>query len=193
VALFGGVLIAFVVAPRIGSRMSKPSAPAEAVAVGATFNITPYALRLLDVLPRVGSSALLPVPLCFFVAATACNVTAFIRGASMMADVVEDPEAKTGRRSEGVIFAGSFFVQKCTSGIGIFLAGAILAVAGFPEKATPGQVAVETLDRRTLIYGTAYLLIAGVAAFCFTRFPFGRREHEARLAQLGAETLADSR
>ena len=136
---------------------------------------------------------MLPVLLGFFVVATACNVTAFILGASMMADVVEDSEATTGRRSEGVFFAGSFFVQKCTSGIGIFLAGGILAVAGFPEKATPGAVSVATIDRLTMTYGAAYLVIAALAALCFTRFPFGRREHEARLARLGAVKLTDSR
>lgn len=193
VALFGGVLVAFVAAPRIGQRVSKPAAAASAVALGAGFNIAPYALRLLHILPEVGSASLLPVLLGFFVVATACNVTAFILGASMMADVVEDSEARTGRRSEGVFFAGSFFVQKCTSGIGIFLAGAILAISGFPERATPGQVPVATIDRLTLTFGIAYLVIAGLAAFCFTRFPFGRREHEARLARLGAEQLTDSR
>lgn len=192
VALFGGVLVAFVAAPRIGKRMSKPRAAAGAVAIGATLNIAPYALRLLQVLPDVGQPALLPILLVFFAAATACNVSAFILGASMMADVVEDSEMRTGRRSEGVFFAGSFFVQKCTSGIGIFLAGVILAIAGFPEKAVPGTVPVGTIDRLTLTFGLTYLLIAGCAAFVFTRFPFGRAEHEARLARLGAAKLADS-
>lgn len=192
VALFGGVLVAFVVAPRIGKLVSKPTAAATAVALGAMFNILPYALRLLHILPEVGTPSLLPVLLCFFVVATACNVTAFILGASMMADVVEDSEAKTGRRSEGVFFAGSFFVQKCTSGVGIFLAGLILAVSGFPEKAVPGQVPVATIDRLTLTFGITYLVIAGFAALCFSRFPFGRAEHEARLARLGAAELPDS-
>lgn len=192
VALFGGVLVAFVAAPRIGKRMSKPRAAAGAVAIGATLNIAPYALRLLHVLPDVGQPALLPILLVFFAAATACNVSAFILGASMMADVVEDSEMRTGRRSEGVFFAGSFFVQKCTSGIGIFLAGVILAIAGFPEKAMPGTVPVDTINRLTLTFGVTYLVIAGCAAFVFTRFPFGRAEHEARLARLGAAKLADS-
>ena len=48
------------------------------------------------------------------------------------------------------------------------------------------------IDRLTLTFGVTYLLIAGCAAFVFTRFPFGRAEHEARLARLGAAKLADS-
>lgn len=184
IALFSGVFLAFLAAPRLGKTGSKPKAAMGAVLLGAALNTSPYWLRMLGVFPEVGESALLPMLFGFFILGTASNVTGFILGASMMADVVEDSEAKTGRRSEGVFFAGSFFVQKCTSGIGIFFAGIILAVAGFPAKATPGTVPVETIDRLTLIYAGLYIVLACVSAFFFSRFPFGRVEHEARLARL---------
>jgi GPH family glycoside/pentoside/hexuronide:cation symporter len=90
-----------------------------------------------------------------------------------------------------VFFAGSFFVQKCTSGIGIFLAGAILALAHFPARATPGAIAEATLDRLTLIYIAIYLVLVALAALCFARFPFGRAEHEARLARMAARAEAE--
>src|SRR3546814_2564339 len=103
----------------------------------------------------------------------------------MMADVVEESEARTGRRSEGVFFAGSFFVQKCTSGIGIFCAGLMLQFAHFPQGAHPGQVPVATLDRLTLIYAGAYVVLGLAAAYLFTRFPFGRsEEHTSELPSL---------
>ena len=92
---------------------------------------------------------------------------------------------RTGLRSEGVFFAGSFFVQKCTSGIGIFIAGTILSLAHFPEKATPGLVAEATVDRLTIIFMLIYAVLAVSAALLFSRFPFGRAEHDARLARLG--------
>ncbi|MDQ0838386.1 MFS transporter [Sphingomonas faeni] len=186
IALFSGVFLAFLAAPRLGKSASKPKAAMTAVLCGAALNTTPYWLRMLGVFPEVGESTLLPMLFGFFILGTASNVTGFILGASMMADVVEDSEAKTGRRSEGVFFAGSFFVQKCTSGIGIFFAGMILAVAGFPAKATPGTVPVGTIDRLTLIYAGLYIALACVSAFFFSRFPFGRVEHEARLARLAA-------
>ena len=190
IALFSGVFLAFLAAPRLGKSASKPKAAMTAVLCGAALNTSPYWLRMLGVFPEVGESALLPMLFGFFILGTASNVTGFILGASMMADVVEDSEAKTGRRSEGVFFAGSFFVQKCTSGIGIFFAGMILAVAGFPAKATPGTVPVGTIDRLTLIYAGLYIALACVSAFFFSRFPFGRVEHEARLARLaGAPSL----
>ena len=184
IALFSGVFLAFLAAPRLGRTGSKPKAAMGAVLLGAALNTSPYWLRMLSVFPDVGEPALLPMLFGFFILGTASNVTGFILGASMMADVVEDSEAKTGRRSEGVFFAGSFFVQKCTSGIGIFFAGMILAVAGFPAKAMPGTVPVETIDRLTLIYAGLYIVLACVSAYFFSRFPFGRVEHEARLARL---------
>jgi GPH family glycoside/pentoside/hexuronide:cation symporter len=184
IALFSGVFLAFLAAPRLGKSASKPKAAMFAVLLGAGLNTAPYWLRMLGVFPEVGESTLLPMLFGFFILGTASNVTGFILGASMMADVVEDSEAKTGRRSEGVFFAGSFFVQKCTSGIGIFFAGMILAVAGFPAKATPGTVPVATIDRLTLIYAGLYIALACVSAYFFSRFPFGRVEHEARLARL---------
>jgi GPH family glycoside/pentoside/hexuronide:cation symporter len=186
-ALFLGVFLAFLAAPRLGRTGSKPRVALAAVLLGATLNTAPYWLRMLGIFPEVGDRALLPILFALFILGTASNVTGFILGASMMADVVEDSEAKTGRRSEGVFFAGSFFVQKCTSGIGIFFAGMILAIAGFPAKATPGTVPVATIDRLTLIYAGLYVTLACVSAYFFARFPFGRVEHEARLARLATK------
>src|SRR3546814_17476691 len=95
----------------------------------------PVATRTDTLFPDTTLCRSLLVPLLFglIVIHTGCSVSAFILGAAMRADVVEESEARTGRRSEGVFFAGSFFVQKCTSGIGIFCAGLMLQFAHFPH------------------------------------------------------------
>lgn len=179
--LFSGVFLAFLLGPRLGKAMGKPRAATLLVIVAMLFNTLPYWLRLAGVLPPPGAPMQLVVLFVLFVIATACGVAGFIVGASMMADVVEDSEVRTGIRSEGVFFAGSFFVQKCTSGLGIFAAGVILALAGFPEVAKPGQVAPEVVDRLTLIFSLVYGVLALIAGAMFARFPFGRAEHEARI------------
>ncbi|MFT3975634.1 MAG: MFS transporter [Sphingomonas bacterium] len=191
-ALFAGVGVAFVVAPIAGRRGSKPKTGAIASICSALIGTLPYWLRLAGWFPEVGNPWLNPLLFLIGGTATACGVTAYILGASMLADVVEDSEVRTGRRSEGVFFAGGFFVQKCTSGIGIFVCGLILAAAAFPAKAVPGQVPVQTLDRLTVIYGICYIAFYGLAAFFYSRFPFGRGEHEARLSQLAAAGVLDS-
>jgi len=191
-SLFVGVILAFIIAPRIGKRGNKNLAASWFVIGGMALNTAPYWLRLLGLFPHPGDPALLPILFSFFILGTGSNVSAFILGASMMADVVEDSEIKTGRRSEGVFFAGSFFVQKCTSGIGILFAGSILAIAGFPEKATPGLVPSATIDRLTIIYSLVYLVVGVSGALMFRRFPFGRVEHEARLARLAGAAIIDA-
>ena len=74
----------------------------------------------------------------------------------------------------------------------MFLAGMILAVAGFPVGAKPGSVAVATIDRLTIVYATTYLTLALIGAFFFSRFPFGRAEHDARLARLAGDPAVDA-
>lgn len=183
-ALFVGAGAAFVIAPRVGKRTSKPRAACAFVLGGVLFHTMPYWLRFAGVLPPLGSPALVPLLFAIFAVATALSVSSFILGASMMADVVEESQARTGRRNEGVFFAGSFFVQKCTSGIGIAAAGAILILADFPKAAKPGLVPVAAIDRLTLFFILIYAVLALIAAVLFTRFPFGRVEHEARLAKM---------
>jgi GPH family glycoside/pentoside/hexuronide:cation symporter len=179
-----GVAIAFVVAPRVAKRTGKPVAAMGFMAASAVLLVSPYMLRLAGLFPTPGNPALIPLLLGIFTVNAACSVSSTILGASMMADVVEHSEVETGRRSEGVFFAGAFFIQKCTSGLGIFAAGLILAVAGFPEAAKPGTVPVETVDRLTLLFGALYLSLGLAAAFLYRRFPFGKAEHLARVARL---------
>ena len=189
---FLGVVAAFVIAPRLGKHGDKGKMALRAVIAAGVVAGLPYWLRYFGFYPEVGSRALIFAIMANGIVSTACSVTGFILGASMMADVVEDSEARTGRRSEGVFFAGSFFVQKCTSGIGIFLASIILSIAGFPAKAIPGQVDPAVIDRLTLIYIGCYLALAICAAFFFARFPFGRAEHEARIGRLAGDPAVDA-
>jgi GPH family glycoside/pentoside/hexuronide:cation symporter len=187
-ALLTGATAAFLIAPRVGKRTSKPRAAFWFVIAGAVVQTMPFLLRLLGILPPPSNPSLLPILFAMFAISTTLNVSAFILGASMMADVVEDSQTRTGRRNEGVFFAGSFFVQKCTSGIGIAGAGVILILAHFPKTAKAGTVPIATLDRLTLFFIIVYGVLAICAALLFTRFPFGRTEHDARLARLAKST-----
>ncbi len=183
--LLTGAALAFVIAPRVGRAMSKPRAACLFVVSGAIFHNLSYALRFAGLMPAPGNQQIM-VLFPIYVIATALTVSAFILGASMMADVVEDAESRTGRRNEGVFFAGSFFVQKCTSGLGTAMAGLVLWVAGLGDKTDPASVPVWKVDRLTLTYMLIYLTLAAISAYLFTKFPFGRREHEARLAEMAA-------
>jgi GPH family glycoside/pentoside/hexuronide:cation symporter len=184
-----GVIGAFVIAPRVAKRTGKPVAAMGFMIAAAILLTAPLWLRLAGLFPKPGNPVLMPLLLSFFTVNATCVVSSTILGASMMADVVEHSEDETGRRSEGVFFAGAFFVQKCTSGLGIFVAGAILAIVGFPEAATPGNVPVATIDRLTILFASLYLTLGFAAAFFYRRFPFGKDEHLARVARLAREEM----
>lgn len=182
-ALLIGALGAFFLAPALTKGGDKPRVAMIASFCSASLLVSPYVLRLLGIFPEVGSPLMLPLLLTIFAANVACGVSAFILGAAMLSDVVEDSELRTGKRSEGVFFAGGFFVQKLVGGLGIFMASAILAFAAFPQEAKPGLVPLATIDRLTLVFVVLELTLYGLAGLFYSRFPFGRAEHEARLAR----------
>ncbi len=185
---FIGVIGAFIVGPRVARRIGKPRAAMGFMIAAALLLSSPYALRLLGWFPEIGSPAMLPLLFTIFALNTCCGVSATMLGASMMADVAEDSEARTHRRSEGIFYSGSFFIQKCCSGLGIFATGQILDFVGFPAGAAPGSVPVATVDRMTGIFILSYLVLGGAAAFFYRRFPFGKVEHDARLEAMRVAT-----
>lgn len=185
VALGLGAIIAFIIAPRLSAGGDKPKIGALLSLGNVFFAALPYALRLAGLFPGNDSPWLLPLLLCIYVCNTACGVAAFILGSAMLSDVVEDAELRTGKRSEGVFFSGSFFVQKTTTGLGTFLAGSVLAAAAFPVAADPASVGPEIVDRLIALYMALMLCLYGVASYATSRFPFGRAEHIARLERLG--------
>lgn len=188
ISLFLGVIISFLIAPRVAKRIGKPLTARLFIVIGALLMCSPYALRLLGVFPAFDDPIILYVLFAIFTLQTGFLVSTFMLSASMMADVVEHSEEQTGRRSEGVFYSGAFFVQKCTSGVGIFIAGSILAFAAFPTGANPAEVPVEVIDRLTMIYIGIYLTVASLGAWLFGRFPFGKDEHHARVQAMAAQT-----
>ena len=183
-ALMLGVFGSFVLAPALSRPMGKVRATALLTIVAAVITLMPYWLRLLHAFPQVGSALLLPVYLIFTALSVMTGVAATILAGSMMSDVVEAAEEKTGRREEGLFFAGALFMQKASSGLGILLAGQLLTLARFPERALPGRVDVAVLDRLTFDFSLLYFAMAVAATVIFMRFPFGKAEHDARLAKL---------
>jgi glycoside/pentoside/hexuronide:cation symporter, GPH family len=181
--LIGMIVIFFIVTP-VARALGKVRAAAMLTLVSALFVCSTYTLRLLGLFPEIGSPVLFPLFLLLNTTGTAAGIGSLIIGASMMSDVVEDSEAKTGRREEGLFFAGALFMQKTATGIGIFVVGLILAAAAFPEKAKAGQVPIAIIDRLTLLFVVATIGLSVITALAFLRFPFGETEHNARLAKL---------
>ena len=99
---------------------------------------------------------------------------------AMIADVVEDSELKTGRRSEGIFFAANSFAQKAVNGLGVVVAGQILAYIQFPTGAKPGEVPESTLTELALIFTPVLWFFY----FASIEYVFNREDHTENLRRL---------
>lgn len=104
--------------------------------------------------------------------------------AAMMADLVEQSELKTGRRSEGTFIAAATFIRKMVSGLGVMSATAVLAFAGLKAGAKPEDVPPDVVWRLGAYYVPIILALwmAMMAAIAFYRLD--REEHEENLRKL---------
>ncbi|MBI3785935.1 MAG: MFS transporter [Deltaproteobacteria bacterium] len=185
VANFASAAAALALAPRLSERYGgkKPAAMRTAIAAGA---LGPAAmiLRLLGLFPANGSAVLLPILLIGNTVVVTLIILASILVSSMMADVVEDSELTTGRRSEGLFFAANAFMQKSVSGVGIFASTVLLNTIGFPRGAKPGEVDPHVVRQLGLIYIVAILLLYLGSLYFLTKYRISRASHEANLALL---------
>ncbi|WAC24497.1 MFS transporter [Blastomonas sp. SL216] len=182
--LFLGVAVAFFIVGPASRRLEKPRTASIAALLSLVFATLPYWLRLAGLFPPTGSGVTTILILSLIALSITFGICAMMMISSMIADVTDASEAETGKRTEGIFFAGFFFMQKCVGGLGILASALILAIAGFPDNAEPGKVAPDVIDRLAITFAIATTLIGLSCAWLFSRFPLGRADHEARLAQI---------
>jgi len=150
--------------------------------VGAPLPIAP---RLVNLMPANNSPALLPVLLVLNAIEVALIVIASILISSMVADVVEDSQLQTGRRSEGLFFAARGFIQKTVNGLGVLCATVLLSAIGFPEGAKPGQVSPHVISNLGLVYVPALFLLYLISVAVICAYRISRESHQENLRRLG--------
>jgi len=182
--LFLGVALAFVIVGPVSRRLEKPRTAAIGALLSLTLATMPYWLRLAGLFPENGTTLSIALVLGLIALSTTFGICAMMMISSMIADVTDAAEASSGKRTEGIFFAGFFFMQKCIGGLGILASALILSTAGFPENAQPGEVPAQVIDRLAVTFAIATTAIGVLCAWLFTRFPLGRADHEARLADI---------
>ncbi len=127
---------------------------------GTTFTGTPPLLGVLGLLPPSTD------PLMMIIICACAGIGAFftsqagVTGSSIMADVADEHEVRTGRRQEGIFFGAISFSGKAAHGLGISLAGFGVDLIGFPTQAAPGSVGPEVLTQLGLFYGPVVWLLS---------------------------------
>lgn len=105
---------------------------------------------------------------------------------SMIADLVEQSELKTGRRSEGLFFAASTFIRKLVQGLGVIAAGLVLWLAKFPQGASPSEVSADAIWRLGAYYVPVLLAMWLAMLAVISTYKLDRQSHEENLRKLAA-------
>jgi Na+/melibiose symporter-like transporter len=188
-SIFVAVFLAFVIAIPLSRRFGKKESAIGMFACGVTISNVPLILGLLGIL-TLKTPGLIYLLFTFGAVGGAFAIGSSIMIVSMIADVVEDSEITTGRRSEGLFFAGNSFIQKAASGLGLFASGLVLWVAGFPSDKLPGQIAPHIVSKFAIIYMVTNVALYGVGFVIISFFPINRRTHEENLGRLAAAAAA---
>ncbi len=176
-----GPAMAQAVSRRIGKKLAAISLEGLALLVIAV----PVLLRSLGVFPENGSPLLVPILFCLTAVSSPLSVAGLILMGSMMADVVEDSELETGRRSEGLLFSAISFIQKAVSGAGVFFSGLLLALVRFPQGARPGHIAPDVLRHLGWSYLACLMICWGAAIAVLATYRITRARHADNLRRLG--------
>jgi len=105
-----------------------------------------------------------------------------VSATSMVAEIVEAYEERTGKRAEGTFYAGNWLVTKAATGGGILLTSLIVQIIDLAPGTTQAAVPPEVVRNLAIAYLLVATLLAVIAAFWLSRFPITRADHEARIA-----------
>jgi Na+/melibiose symporter-like transporter len=189
-AIFVGTFIAagigLVLAPRVSRKLGKKRG---AIIVGLVAFVgapVPIILRLLDLLPPNGTPFIFWFVTITNIIDVGLIICFQILFASMLADLVEDSELITGRRSEGVFVAAETFIEKSVRGVGVMGATTILTLAGLPSGAKVNEVSADAIWWMGAYYVPTVLALWIAMIAVISSYRIDKTKHEETLRKLGA-------
>lgn len=177
-------LLGFLIAPWTTRKLGKRRATIVLGLLAFTIQPAPVLLRLAGFMPANGDPLLFPLVLGINVVDLALIIAVQAVAYSMIADLVEANQLRTGRRSEGVFYAATTFTRKTTQGLGVLAAGLILSLIGFPEGAEPGSVDPDILWNLGALYAPSLLILWLAALGFIARYRIDKAGHEDNLRRL---------
>jgi Na+/melibiose symporter-like transporter len=181
-----GALLAFPLVAAVQRRFDKKHILLGCALVSLFDGIALVALRFTGVLPENGDPKLLAILVGAGVVGASVAVIQGIIGASLVADLLDDHELRTGYRQEGMFNAALSFSAKAISGVGTLLGGLILTLIAFPKNVAPADVPAESIARLGVVVGIAVPLLYLVPIALITRYRITRERHAEIRAALDA-------
>ncbi|MEO2183962.1 MAG: MFS transporter [bacterium] len=177
-------VIAYWAAPYLGRIFGKKRAAIFAILVNVSLYPIPYILLLTGFWPDLGSWTSLYIYSGFIVMEVICGIIGGVLLDSMMADVVEDSELKTQRRSEGLFYAARGFAAKAVSAGGIIGAGSIVSLVGLDGITSLGDVTHEIRMDLATLFLPIYIGLYLMGLVIVSKYRITRADHDEHLQQL---------
>jgi Na+/melibiose symporter-like transporter len=176
-----GTVLAVITAPVVSRLMGKKATMICFFLVSMIVGLTPLCLKLVGLMPPNGSPLVLPILAADAFVTVGLGVAGLIIISSMVADVAEDQAAKTGLRSEGLLFATNGLVPKLTAGVGAFIAGVLISVSHFPAHAAPGTVPMGQMRDMVLMFLPGYVVMVSASIAVLAFYRLDRAAHQRNL------------
>jgi len=189
-----GGLAGVLIAPRWAKWFGKKRGALIIFYVSILSTTVPIGLRLLGVMPPNSSPWVLRILIADEFFTGLVSSIGFVIVTSMLADVVEAVQVKTGRRSEGVLFAADSLLRKVTNSFATALPGVFLTMVQYPRFAKPGQVPQPVLTHLALIYLPTVTILYLCSTSMLWLYRIDRQQHEEHLERLArsAELASES-
>lgn len=181
-AYLAAALTAWIAVPRLARGRDKRALAIRLSILFWLIDVAPIALRLLGIMPANATPALIPTLVVFaFLDGLLINAVLGLV-LSMLTDVVEDNQRRTGQRNEGLVLAGQTLVTKAATAFGTILGSAVLLVVRFPEGAAATSIGPDVAFRLGATFVGAMAILGVASTFALTRYGITRERHHANLA-----------
>jgi Na+/melibiose symporter-like transporter len=184
--VYVSAVLALIIAPIVGKTIGKKKGAIGVGVLAFTIAPMPVILRLLGLLPPNGTESLYTFVLAVTIFDLALIITTQMLMGAMVADIVEDSELQTGRRNEGIFFAGISFIKKLSQGGGVMIASVVLSVAGLSQGGGAAAAGANSVGALGWGYAVSLLTAWPLMIIAVSFYRISRESHEQNLAALAA-------
>jgi Na+/melibiose symporter-like transporter len=191
VGMFTGMFMGLPFWRAVAARIDKRPVAILGDVIYLVFFCTPYLLKIVGFWPDNASPFYIPLYILTtgFLAHFGISASGIMVG-SMLGDVTDEDELRSGRRREGVIFGAESFSWKALTGLGPLLAGIVIDVVGLSEKTSPEDVSAVAVMSLGLAQGGVMFVFFVLSIFFISRYDLSRGRHEEILQRLSERRAA---
>ena len=167
-------------------RFGKPKTIVYLSVATAVIGPLPAILHFYGIMPPNGTNALVLAISGFVILHQAFVISHLNLIGSMLPDVADEVQLKSGMRQEGILNSAMMFTSKVTFGIGAFIAGLTVEFVGFDRVSTIADVTPDMLSRLALYVGPGLSVIVLLSAYIFSHYDIDAKRHGQIRAELEA-------